>query len=142
MKSPGTQWWRALALAAAAASVVACGGGGGGAPGPAVPGSISLVAGSLQRAGSSDGVGIQAQFSSPQGVAQDAAGNLFVADASTIRKITPQGEVRTVAGTPGQNLAAPGPLPGSIGRVMGLAWYAGVLYATVENAVLAIGPLN
>ena len=39
-------------------------------------------------------------------------------------------------------LAQTGPAPGAVGRVTGLAWVAGMLYATVDNAVLRIGPLN
>ena len=53
-------------------------------------------------AGSADGTGSEAQFSSPLGVAVDAAGSVYVADTanSTIRKVTSAGVVSTVAGTP------------------------------------------
>jgi len=53
--------------------------------------------------GSRDGTGSQARFHDPQGVAADGAGNLYVAEAAsaTIRKITPQGAVTTLAGSAG-----------------------------------------
>jgi sugar lactone lactonase YvrE len=56
--------------------------------------------------GSHDGIGSKARFSWPRGVVSDAAGNLYVADTNndTIRKITADGRVTTIAGkvqTPG-----------------------------------------
>ncbi len=47
-----------------------------------------------------DGKGDQARFCLPEGLAIDAAGNLYVADrgANTIRKVTPDGNVTTIAG--------------------------------------------
>ncbi len=129
MKSFGVQWWRGLVLAAVAAIVVACGGGGGGSnPGPSVPGSISLLAGSLQRAGSGDGVGIQAQFDQPNGVAQDAASNIYVADTKnhTIRKIAPDRSVTTFAGAAGQT--------GSVDGTGGAARFSSPQAVAVDQA--------
>ena len=50
--------------------------------------------------GSNDGVGASARFNNPEGVAVDAAGNVFVADTAnhTIRKMTPEREVITIGG--------------------------------------------
>jgi len=48
--------------------------------------------------GSADGAGTDAQFDDPEGVAVDNAGNVYVADGCTIRKITSAGEVSTIVG--------------------------------------------
>ena len=61
----------------------------------------STLAGSERQYGSIDGVGSAARFSYTLTPATDLVGNVYVADleAGTIRKITPAGEVTTVAGT-------------------------------------------
>ena len=66
-------------------------------------GTIITFAGMVGTAGSADGIGTSAQFSTPIGLASDAYGNVFVADKDnfTIRKITPGGTVTTVAGLAG-----------------------------------------
>lgn len=50
--------------------------------------------------GSQDGTGSGARFNLPQGIAADDAGNLYVAEpaSATIRRVTPQGVVTTLAG--------------------------------------------
>src|SRR5436853_6253096 len=51
--------------------------------------------------GSNDGARDAASFTDPFGVAVDRRGNLLVSDGATnrIRLITPQGEVKTIAGS-------------------------------------------
>jgi len=65
-------------------------------------GAVTTLAGSI-REGSADGLGTNAAFATPWGVAIDASGVLYVADSAnhTIRKVTPAGAVSTVAGTAG-----------------------------------------
>src|SRR5687768_8234476 len=53
--------------------------------------------------GSADGTGGSVVLAFPNGVAVDGSGNVFVADTHnhTIRKITPDGHVSTLAGSRG-----------------------------------------
>lgn len=64
---------------------------------------VSTLAGSgfNDSAGFKDGPGSTAKFNSPRGVAVDVLGNVYVADRSNhrIRKITPDGQVSTLAGS-------------------------------------------
>jgi sugar lactone lactonase YvrE len=75
-------------------------------------GTVSTFAGAAGQAGSVDGTGTAARFFDPDGIATDSAGNVYVSDFgqpndagmggnATIRKITPDGVVTTLAGTPG-----------------------------------------
>lgn len=63
-------------------------------------GSITLLAGDVVTSGSADGTGAGALFNSPVGLAIDENGTLYVADSgnNAIRKISPLGEVTTLAG--------------------------------------------
>lgn len=62
-------------------------------------GDCTVLAGSGDP-GYADGTDLSAQFNAPRGIAVDPLGNVFVADTLNhrIRKITPDGEVSTVAG--------------------------------------------
>jgi hypothetical protein len=67
------------------------------------PVGVTTLAGWPDAFGSEDGTGRFARFNTPGSVRMDSAGNAYVADSgnNTIRKITPQGVVTTVAGVAG-----------------------------------------
>src|SRR4029078_2567874 len=91
-----------------AACLGACGGGGSGngstaqAPAPAV---LELLSRAPGGPGAADGIGANASFSGPTGLSIDRRGNVYVADSDshTLRTVTPQGAVSTLAGTAGQD---------------------------------------
>ncbi len=75
-----------------------------------------------------DATGLQAQFAHPTGLAADLQGNIFVADQgnNAIRKITPAGNVTTIAGD-GTN--------GYRDSIIGIrAWFNAPAYVSVDNA--------
>jgi serine/threonine protein kinase/sugar lactone lactonase YvrE len=75
-------------------------------PKPVVPPRFTppILVGAIGQAGASDGLGNEARFSSPSALAVDSTGYIYVADMgnNTIRKISPSGDVRTLAGTAGK----------------------------------------
>jgi len=62
-------------------------------------GVVTTLAG--QYSGSIDGIGNAAEFNGPEGLVVDSVGNIFVADGSQIRQVTPAGVVTTIAGESG-----------------------------------------
>lgn len=91
-------------------------------------GAVSTLAGVAGASGSADGTGSAARFYNPQGVVVDGSGNVFVADQNnhTIRKITPAGEVSTVAGTAGSN--------GSTDATGTAAWFNGPREIAIDGS--------
>ena len=63
-------------------------------------GATTTLAGAPNVNGYADGTGGAARFGHPRAVAVDSAGNVYVADFWTIRKISPAGAVTTLAGSP------------------------------------------
>ena len=64
-------------------------------------GVVTTFAGAPGITGSNDGTGAAALFNTPNGLATDGAGNLYLADACTIRKLVlATAEVTTIAGSP------------------------------------------
>ena len=91
---------------------------------------VTPFAGSTQ--GYGDGVGAAAKFDTMEGLATDAAGNLYVADSHNhcIRKVTPQGVVSTLAG--GAEVAQDG-----MGSVAGFKFLHGIT-TDVEKKTLYV----
>jgi len=103
-------------------------------------GVVSTLAGMALASGSADGAGAAARFSSPQGLAVDSAGNVYVADTrnGTLRRITGAGVVSTVAGVAGQTNFVPGDLPGRTGFPVDVTVSGTSLYFTTGNGVAQV----
>ncbi len=73
-------------------------------------GVVSTLAGTFGQVGGDDGNSTTGKFSFPLGVRTDAAGNVYVADyeGATIRKVSPNGDVLTLAGSWGNSGTADG----------------------------------
>jgi sugar lactone lactonase YvrE len=114
-------------------------------------GLVSTLAGSASVPGSGDGAGQAARFGSCYGVAVDGAGNAYVADTGnhTIRKITPAGEVSTLAGTAGVRGALDGTGPAAqfneprgvavdgAGNVYVAEWWNGTIRKITPSGVVS-----
>jgi sugar lactone lactonase YvrE len=87
-------------------------------------GVVSTLAGKAQNVGASDGIGGAARFNNPYSIAVDSQGYLYVADTGTydaftgnysgnytIRKLSPDGTVKTLAGVVGVGGGADGTGP-------------------------------
>ncbi|MGA2244575.1 MAG: hypothetical protein ABSH48_06235 [Verrucomicrobiota bacterium] len=79
-------------------------------------GVVTTLAGNAGQPGSADGTNDTALFNFPRGVAVDGVGNVYVADSgnNTIRKVTTNGVVTTLAGKAGQSGSADGTGSGAL----------------------------
>ena len=104
-------------------------------------GVVTTLAGVLGVAGWRDGIGAAAGFYGPSGVTLDAGGNLYVADHinHTIRKIAPDGTVRTVVGTAGFWGFRGDRLPGVLSYPWRVAISGTTMYITTARGVVRIG---
>lgn len=98
-------------------------------------GTLTVVAGIPTLGGLCDGVGSEARFRCPGGIALDKAGNLYVADYhnSRIRKITATGAVTTIGG-----LAAN--VPGTSGKAYEIGYFRhpeGIAVDAFGNVIVA-----
>lgn len=73
-------------------------------------GLVTTLAGMPGNNGSTDGLRNNALFNTPTGIELDSSGNAYVADTlnNTIRKVSPEGLVTTLAGMPGAGSHADG----------------------------------
>ena len=107
--------------------------GNGRAAGKYATAAVTTLAGSATLSGIADGVGSAARFNCPRGPVVDSSGNLFVGDFQnhTIRRITPAGEVTTIAGFPG----SPGSTDG-VGSSARLAYPTGMALDTTGRLLV------
>ncbi|MEN3367529.1 MAG: hypothetical protein V7606_4803 [Burkholderiales bacterium] len=61
-------------------------------------GSVTTIAGTAGAHDSVDGTGTAATQAYPQGITLDGAGYLYVTESSRVRRVSPAGEVTTIAG--------------------------------------------
>ena len=89
-------------------------------------GVVSTLAGKAGETGHKDGSALEARFSGAVGVAVDEVGNIYVVERvnQTIRKISAEGVVSTIAGVVGVKGAADGNLGvATFNNPQGLAYY-------------------
>ncbi|MBK6744736.1 MAG: hypothetical protein IPG66_17995 [Hydrogenophilales bacterium] len=102
-------------------------------------GEASIFVGESGASGYADGIGAAARLSA-QDIVFDDEDNLYVADGgnNVIRKVTPDGVVTTVIGTPGLYGFMPGPLPGVLKKPTGVALSGRTLYVSMQKGVARV----
>lgn len=100
-------------------------------------GQVEIRAGVAGQSGDQDGIGPGARFRSPRALAVGAEGILYVADGLRIRRTAPDGTVTAIA-----DLSTMDGVEPANRAIAGLAWTNGALYATLQNAVVRIAPVN
>lgn len=104
-------------------------------------GKRTRIAGLSGGPGLADGSGSNAHFGQVSALTPDGAGNAWMADTGNqlIRKITPAGEVTTLAGTVGATTLQLGNAPGSLPGLAGVAADGkGKLFTISGNAIVRI----
>ena len=105
-------------------------------------GAVTLIAGSRNQPGATDGAGSAARFNVPTGVAYDGGGHLFVTEPENhvVRRVTiATGEVTTVVGVAAERGVKTGPLPGRLNSPLGIAVLPSgdlVISDRAENVIL------
>ena len=112
-------------------------------------GNVSLLAGRPLEAGPNDGQGSEARFDQPLGMAMGWDGAIYVADSfnNRIRRVTPDGEVTTFAGT-GQSGGTDGPrLSATLASPLevafdaqGALWISGFTVRRVMSGIVSTVP--
>ncbi len=105
-------------------------------------GMVTTLAGSAGVSGSANGTGGAASFGGLGGLALDASGNIFVADETSVRKVTATGSVSTLAGTPGVSGSSDGSGAGAtFGAINAVALDgSGNLFVTDQDTIREITP--
>lgn len=86
------------------------------------------------------GPALEAPLFSPVGVAFDSAGNLYIADSASVRKVSPDGTITTVAGAATGAFGDGGPAIQTVVRPTALAVDSSHLYIAENNRVRQVSP--
>lgn len=99
-------------------------------------GEVRVVANTAAQLPQQVGVGAAFRFQSPAVLTLDSAGNVYVAGARRVVKVTPGGVVTTVINLTGLEGVDP------TGLIRGIAWSRGALYVSILNAIVKIAPVR